>query len=574
MCGIVGVVSEQKFTTKNLLSMLKKLEYRGYDSAGISVEINGKLYIEKEVGEISKLESKIKDVEFNVGISHTRWSTTGRVTQANAHPHTDCSGNLSIVHNGIFENYEQIKEKLIKEGHTFKSDTDTEVIAHYFEKSQDIMSGISKFFAEAQGEFAILLMKKGENKIYAFKRGSPLCMGIAENATILSSDAYSFAKQTSKVIFFNENEIAVAGPDSYQFYDKNLNKIKKEIKILEWHEEESIKEYDHYFLKEIMDQPAASRRLIKSLENEQKEKVDILKQLIKSSKRIVFVACGSSYFASLLGVYFLNKAGVEAHAVIASEFRNFYLRDDKTLLIAVTQSGETMDLIKALSGTKAGGVKIASIVNRPYSTIERMGNVSIQIHAGNEISVAATKSYVNQVIFMMHLAKEFGLDIDINSIPLAIEEALKKEIEIELIAKKIANKNDVYIIGRGLSYPVSREIALKLKEIANVHAEGMMGGELKHGTLALIEEGTPVITLFDGNHDILTNAKEVETRGGEIIEISPEKHFPTCINVNGSKDAYPISAVVVGQLLTYHIAKLRGLPIDKPRNIAKTVTVL
>jgi len=359
MCGIVGVVSEQKFTTKNLLSMLKKLEYRGYDSAGISVEINGKLYIEKEVGEISKLESKIKDVEFNVGISHTRWSTTGRVTQANAHPHTDCSGNLSIVHNGIFENYEQIKEKLIKEGHTFKSDTDTEVIAHYFEKSQDIMSGISKFFAEAQGEFAILLMKKGENKIYAFKRGSPLCMGIAENATILSSDAYSFAKQTSKVIFFNENEIAVAGPDSYQFYDKNLNKIKKEIKILEWHEEESIKEYDHYFLKEIMDQPAASRRLIKSLENEQKEKVDILKQLIKSSKRIVFVACGSSYFASLLGVYFLNKAGVEAHAVIASEFRNFYLRDDKTLLIAVTQSGETMDLIKALSGTKAGGVKIA-----------------------------------------------------------------------------------------------------------------------------------------------------------------------------------------------------------------------
>ncbi len=567
MCGIVGIVNKTKTSIDEPISMLKRLEYRGYDSFGF---FTSEGLFHKETGEIKGKFSG----ETKTAILHTRWATTGKVTQANAHPHTDCSGNLSIVHNGIFENYEKIKEKLLKEGHIFKSETDTEVIAHYFEKSENILEDISRFFNEAEGEFAILLMKKGENKIYAFKRGSPLCMGITENGIILSSDAYSFAKETNKVIFFNENEIAVIEADNYQFFDKNLNEIKKEIKTLEWHEEDDMKDYDYYFLKEIMEQPIAAGRLIKSLQNEQKEKVESLKQLIKNSKRIVFVACGSSYFACLLGVYFLNKAGIEAHAVIASEFRNFYLRDDKTLLIAVSQSGETMDLIKALSGTKAGGVKIASIINKPYSTIERMGNVCIQIHAGNEISVGATKSYVNQVVFMMHLAKEFGLDIDINSIPKAIDEALKKEKEIEQIAKKIAGKNDIYIIGRGLSYPVSREIALKLKEIANIHAEGMMGGELKHGTLALISEGTPVITLFDGNHDILTNAKEVETRGGEIIEISSEKHFPTGIYVNSSKDAYPISAVVVGQLLTYHIAKIRGLPIDKPKNIAKTVTVL
>ena len=323
-----------------------------------------------------------------------------------------------------------------------------------------------------------------------------------------------------------------------------------------------------------MEQPAAAERMIKSVENEQKEKLGKLKEAIHNSKRIVFVSCGSSYYASLLGCYFLNKAGIEAHAVIASEFRNFYIADEKTLLIAVSQSGETMDVIKALSGMKAGGVKIASIINRPYSTIERMSNISIQIHAGIEISVGATKSYVNQVIFMMYLAKEFGYKADIQAIPNAIREVLKKEDEIKSIAENIANKNDIYIIGRGVSYPVSREIALKLKEIANVHAEGMMGGELKHGTLALIDEGTPVITLFDGNHDILTNAKEVETRGGEIIEITAEKHFPTSIRVNGSKDAYHLCAVAVGQLLTYHIAKIRGLPIDKPKNIAKTVTVL
>ncbi len=567
MCGIVGTASKENVPIQNLMSMLKRLEYRGYDSFGFATSEG---FLHKQTGDI---QGEFKG-ETKTAIMHTRWATCGRVTKENAHPHIDCSGNLSIVHNGIFENYESIKEKLIKEGHNFVSETDTEVIAHYFEKSQNMLEDIKKFFKEAEGEFAILLMKKGENKIYAFKRGSPLCMGVADSGMILSSDAYSFAKETNNVIFFNENEIAIIESDKYQFFDKNLNTVKKEIKSLEWHEEDNNKNYDCYFLKEIMDQPAAAGRLIKSLDNEQKEKVESLKQMIKSSKRIVFVSCGSSYFASLLGVYFLNRVGVEAHAVIASEFRNFYLRDDKTLLIAVSQSGETMDLIKALSGVKALGVKIASIINRPYSTIERMGNLSIQLHAGNEISVGATKSYVNQVIFMMHLAKEFGLDIDINSIPKAIEDVLRKDNEIEQIAKRIANKNDVYIIGRGLSYPVSREIALKLKEVANVHAEGMMAGELKHGTLALIGEGTPVITLFDGNHEIMTNAKEVETRGGDIIEISSEKHFPAGIYVNSSKDAYPISAVVAGQLLTYHIAKIRGLPIDKPKNIAKTVTVL
>jgi glucosamine--fructose-6-phosphate aminotransferase (isomerizing) len=308
---------------------------------------------------------------------------------------------------------------------------------------------------------------------------------------------------------------------------------------------------------------------------EQKSSLEKLKDMMLSSKRIVFVASGSSYHAALLGVYFLNKAGVEAHAVIASEFRNFYLVDDKTLLIAVTQSGETMDVIVALRGMKAKGAKIASLVNVPYSTIQRMSNVSINIEAGQEVCVAATKSFVNQVVCLAYLASMFGYKTDLSGLSESIANTIKNEDKIKEIAKSFADKHDIYIIGRGFLYPVAREIALKIKEISYIHAEGMMGGELKHGTLALIEDGTPVIALINGN-EIISNALEIKARGGRIIPVENiESNLGESIKIDTKdKVAFSICATIAGQLLTYYIAKKKKLPIDRPRNLAKSLTVL
>ena len=300
-----------------------------------------------------------------------------------------------------------------------------------------------------------------------------------------------------------------------------------------------------------------------------------MKNLIEKSKRIVFVASGTSYHAALLGVQFLNKAGIESHAIIASEFRNFTLLDKNTLAIAISQSGETMDVIEALRGIKEKGVKIASIVNVPYSTIQRMSNVSINIEAGQEICVASTKTFVNQLITLMHIASLFGYKESSQQIPKLIKNIFDQEEKIKSLAKELKNKKDVYVLGRGFSYPVAREIALKLKEISYIHAEGMMAGELKHGTLALIEKDTPVICLIPkSDEDIFSNAKEVEARGARIIAFSEDDYYKDRIKITAvDKGSFAILSTIAGQLLTYYIAKEKGLPIDKPRNLAKSVTV-
>jgi len=350
--------------------------------------------------------------------------------------------------------------------------------------------------------------------------------------------------------------------------------VDNEVQLLEWKSEEEGKQnYEHYMIKEIMEEPSAARRLIDSLKTDQKEKVLELKRMIESSKRVVFIASGTSYHATLLGVYFLNRAGIEAHTIIASEFRNFTLLDENTLVIAVSQSGETMDVIKALRGIKAEGVKIASIVNVPYSTVQRMSNLSINILAGQEICVAATKTFVNQLIALLYLASAFGYKEDIEKIPGLIEGLLGEKNRIHGIAKGVKGCKDMYILGRGFSYPVAREIALKLKEISYVHAEGMMAGELKHGTLALIEKSTPVIALMPkSDEEIVSNAKEVEARGANVIAFHENSQFEG-IKINANhKGSFAILTAVAGQLLTYYIAKENGLPIDKPRNLAKVCT--
>ncbi len=452
MCGIIGMARES-FSSDDALKMLKRLEYRGYDSFGIATDSG---LFEKEIGEIKK----VKNNSCSLAIAHTRWATHGGVTKENAHPHFDCSKNIFLVHNGIIDNYLEIKQSL--GNHVFHGQTDTEVMAHFFEEKLKFMSvkeAVEEFFRTVSGEFAIVLMIKGDENLYAMKRGSPLSLGILNDGNVVASDIYAFSDKTSSAIFFNEDEFAVVSKERYKFYKfdgKGLVPIDKEITHVKWEQNTEEKKYDHYMIKEIYEQPEVVERLQLSLQSDQKETLQKLASLVKSSKRVVFVASGTSYHAALLGVYFLNKAGLEAHAIIASEFRSFYLVDKDTLIIAVTQSGETMDVIEALHGMKDKGAKIASLVNVPYSTIQRMSNVSLNISAGQEICVAATKSFTNQVVCLAYLAHMFGYKTDFDDINKSLRSVLEQEEKIKDIAKSLSSHHDIYIIGRRFLYPIAR----------------------------------------------------------------------------------------------------------------------
>lgn len=572
MCGIVGIALDRPIACNDIIGMLKRLEYRGYDSWGIATNSG---FTSKAIGEIPAHPDF--DSQASVAISHTRWATHGGVTQANAHPHTDCTGSIFIVHNGIIENYEELRQALEHRGHMFNSQTDSEVIAHYFEEKlregKTFEDAIPDFMSEARGTFAILIIQKGNGKLYAIKRDSPLVLGLLDNGSIVASDIYAFSEKTDKAIWFENDEFAVVDSKGYQFYDADGKAVYKAEQTFELPPEPPIGKFDHFMIKEIHEIPAVSQRLLLSLKTTQKKELEKLASLIRSMHKVIFVAAGTSYHASLLGVYFLNKAGIEAQTLIASEFKDYTFIDDRTLVIALSQSGETMDVIEALKAAKDKGAKIASLVNVPYSTVQRMSELSLQILAGQEVCVAATKSFVNQVLLLFALAKELGCRIDLDSLPKQLEEVFESEQKIKTLAAKLKATKDIYIIGRGIAYPVSREVALKLKEISYVHAEGMMGGELKHGTLALIEQGTPVIALID-NGEILSNIKEVEARGGNIITIADRDNAYSGIRLKSdSEPAFALGATIVGQLLTYYIAKEKALPIDKPRNLAKSVTV-
>lgn len=568
MCGIIGINSINEIYVKDAVKRLKRLEYRGYDSFGYYYDET----LFKKTGHISVPE--ISDKTKNI-ILHSRWATHGGVNEANAHPHK--SGNVTVVHNGIINNYQELKKDLIEKGYTFKSETDSEIIAVYFNhklKTNTIKQACIDFIREAKGEFAIVLKIDEDDNLYALRRDSPLVLGLCKNMNVLASDIYAFSDITNKEVFFENDEFAIVSADKYVFYAKKGNEIRKEIQKFIWEQEESeLDEFEHFMIKEIKESPKTVKRLLLSLKTEQKEKFDELIQLIKNSRKVTFVAAGTSYHASLLGVYYLHKCGIDAQTIIASEFEHFISADKDTLVIAISQSGETMDVIEALKYAKSKGAKIVSFVNVPYSTIQRMSILSLNILAGQEICVAATKSFTNQVTLMLKIAKEFGFRINLETLPERIREIFEKEEKIKQIAKSISQNKDLYVLGRGLSYPVAREIALKIKEISYIHAEGMMGGELKHGTIALIEKGTPVMGLVSNNdQDMISNLKEVSARGANVITIANE--LDGDINVHTSNDGkFGILATVVGQLLTYYIAYEKELPIDKPRNLAKSVTV-
>lgn len=634
MCGIVGITRKEEISADVVLKLLKRMEYRGYDSFGIANNNSDSKNCHKYIGEIANADVEgVHTVVSNskTFIAHTRWATHGGVTEQNAHPHIDCNNELFIVHNGIIDNYLELKNELQekrrllgKVEHDFKSQTDSEVIAHFFEdnlaEGREVKDTVETFFRKAKGEFAIVVMRKNDATIYAFKRGSPLVLGInnEHNEHIVASDIQAFSDRTSRAIFFNENEYAEIQSNNYKFfrYDEAENLLKecsKTPNFVTWRSDDITQSgYAHHMLKEIKDEPNVARMLLTALNandgnatfHEQRSDLAELAKLVVESKRVVFVASGSSYHAGLLGAYFLGKVGIEAHAIIASEFRNFTLLDGETLVIAVTQSGETMDVISALRGIKQEGVKIASFVNVPYSTVKRMSQISINIYAGQEISVAATKTFINQIIAIISLAgkildvqkkdpeikKKLEQKLSLDDIAQLIDEITtdlpvnRIEEQVKKVAKKLKDSEDIYIIGRGFCYPVALEMSLKLKEVAYIHAEGMMAGELKHGTLALIEDGTPVIALIpSSNLEVLSNVKEVQARGARIIALSDiETEYETiCIPriPLGNEVQFAILTSVIGQLLTYYIAaerkdsKGKDLSIDKPRNLAKSVTV-
>lgn len=574
MCGIVGIISQKAFTTIHLLKALKKLEYRGYDSVGYAT-VDGVL--QKDIGEIDDFLTIVPETKTKAAISHTRWATHGGVTRENAHPHAACHDLFFIVHNGIIENYEVLRTKL--SGHTFVSETDTEVIAHYIEQKVKeglpMKEAIESFIKEAKGTYAVLLLSKGEEKLYAFKKDSPLVLGILPHGFVVSSDIYAFSDESQKAVFFEDYEMAVITPHEYTFFKEGIPLEKEVIEFVVTYTAVE-KDFPHYMIKEIHEQPMVAERLIRSLQAEQKDKMDAFVDLITQSRKVVFVAAGTSYHASLLGVHFFHYTGMETQTIIASEFRNYITCDKDTLVIAISQSGETMDVLKALKYAKSQGATIASIVNVPYSTIQRMSALSLEILAGQEICVASTKTYTNQVLTLLALAQQCGYTVDLDTASERIQACIDThEEKVKDLAKTLKEKRDIYLIGRGLSYPVAREAALKLKEISYVHAEGMMGGELKHGTIALIEDGTPVVCLIpDEDYEMESNTKEVQARGAHTIIISNNEVFKPDFLLKTSNDGkFAILATVIGQLLAYYIAKERGLPIDKPRNLAKSVTV-
>ncbi|MEI6514145.1 MAG: glutamine--fructose-6-phosphate transaminase (isomerizing), partial [bacterium] len=573
MCGIVGMVSEERFPSSEALVFLKRLEYRGYDSFGWASDLG---VVQRRVGPIvfNKSFDACKAV-----IAHTRWATHGGVTEKNAHPHCDCTSTFYIVHNGIIENYRELKAGLENLGHTFSSQTDSEIISHYFEEALKIGNTVSEaiceFFTVAKGTFAILLLRKGENRIYALKRDSPLVLGLTDEALMLASDIYAFSEKTNKAIFFEDNEFAIIDETGYAFFDLKGSSIQKEIKQFYWQQQTTEHQYEHYMIKEILDEPVAAQRLLSALETTQKDKLDKLAAMVKACDRVLFIGSGTSYHASLIGSYLMRRLGIEAQVLVASELKHHVPPNEKTLVIAVSQSGETMDVIDAMKIAKAHGAPTASIVNVPYSTIQRMTDLHLEILAGQEVCVAATKSFVNQCLLLIKLCSSLGLETGLERILDHMEQVMDLRPKIMELAKDLKGVSDIYLIGRGVMYPVACEIALKLKEIPYIHAEGMMGGELKHGTIALIEDGTPVISLMpEGEEDIVSNTKEVESRGAWVIAItnSNENEFKQQIKISAKDDdSFAILATIIGQLLTYYIAKEKNLPIDKPRNLAKSV---
>ncbi len=603
MCGIVGYIGKDK-CQEVLINGLKELEYRGYDSAGLAYVFNDELIITKKKGKIIELEKVLEKHSSNLGIGHTRWATHGIPSEINSHPHK--SGKITIVHNGIIENYASIKEELIKEGFTFKSETDTEVAAallnNLYSKTNDMLETMKLFEKKVRGAYALGIINDDDfNTLYAIKKASPLIVGIGNNENFIASDVPAILKYTNKYTTLNDGDMAIIKTNSINYYDINGKRIDKEIKTFEKELGDSDKHgYEHFMLKEIHEQPEVIKNTISPfLEDGIHSLLDKMPDFSKYNK-IIIVACGSAMHAGLIGKNEIEElANIPVEVEIASEFRYKKLFiDENSLVIAISQSGETADTLAAVKIAKEMKATTLGIINRVDSTIARNTDYVFYTKAGIEKAVATTKAYSAQIAILSLIALNIAIrnklinDIETNNIiesiktlPTKIESLLTEEKikEIKNIANKLYQKEDMYFIGRNVDYALCMEGALKLKEISYIHSEAYAAGELKHGTISLIEEGTPVISVITDEkiaEKTVSNIKEVKSRGANTILVTNEENNNNydCIDnkiiiPTTHKLFEPILAVIPLQTLAYEVAKLRGCDIDQPKNLAKSVTV-
>ena len=589
MCGIVGCVLDKK-AAPIIIDSIKKLEYRGYDSVGIAT-VTDSINVKKGSGKIKEVddEIKLKDIDGNIGIAHVRWATHGNPTKENAHPHCDCKNKISIVHNGIIENYKELRQELLNEGHVFKSETDTEVIPHliekYMDEGLDLLKSVQKTVKRLIGSYALAVLSSDEpDRIIGARNESPLIVGVSDHGNYLASDVPAILNETKKVIYLEDKEIIVLKKDDVTIMDLDLNVLEKKITTITWDPEMAEKGgYEHFMIKEIYEEP----QVIKDTLSEA-EKIKEIVSKFKNFNRICFVACGTSYHASLIGEYLIeSQIGIPTEVILASEFEYFQKTLDKhTLVIFITQSGETADTIKALKIAKKKSETLA-IVNVVGSSITREEDHVIYTRAGPEISVAATKTYISQLICIYLLVAYLGeneklLD-NLYKISRLSEKILSREEQIREIAKKYKFARDFFYIGRGFNYPTALEGALKLKEITYIHGEGYPAGELKHGPLALIEDNIPVVGILPPGpsyRKTYNNLQEIKARGADMIILGAnnDTHLDDIedkllFDPEIDEVLSPLLYIIDLQLLAYYISIEKGIDPDKPKNLAKSVTV-
>ncbi len=605
MCGIIGYIGEEN-AAERIIYGLKKLEYRGYDSAGIAVIENGKIIRYRSKGKLENLVSKIKGLKIDgtTGMGHTRWATHGKPSDENAHPHMDCSGKITIIHNGIIENYFEIKEYLERKKHKFSSETDTEMFAHLIE--ENIKKGIEKAVVAAlkkiRGMYAMVILYSGEpDKIIAARQGSPLVIGIGKGENYIASDVPSFLKYTNKAMFLEDGDMAVITKEKIRVINTGRI-VKRQIRLIKWSDKQAEKGgFAHYMLKEISEEPQAFEDTLIGRFEEEKGNIsfeNIKPEKIKGIKNIRIIACGTSYHAAYVGKYLIEKyTNLNTQVDIGSEIRyaNPAIEKD-TLVIIISQSGETMDTIEAFKNIKSSAKYSIAIVNVVGSTLSRMLEGVIYTHAGPEIGVAATKTFISQlaVLYMLALyiariqkkvSPEFvkkGIK-NLRKVPALMKEILREKGKIEKIADKYCRQRDFLYYGRNISYPIALEGALKLKEISYIHAEGYPAGEMKHGPIALVDDKVPNVFIAPEGclyEKMISNIQEIKARSGIIIAITNKsnktmKKFADDIIYipDIDEDYYPLLAVIPLQLLAYFIGVKKGIDVDKPRNLAKSVTV-
>ena len=608
MCGIVGYVGDRQ-AAEFLLDGLSKLEYRGYDSAGIAVYDGENIRVEKSVGRLAALRDKIKgNVPMgSLGIGHTRWATHGRPSDVNSHPHTDCHGDFAIVHNGIIENYLSLKEELIAKGHVFKSETDTEVVVHLLEEvyNGDFIAAVRTVLERIEGSYALAFMsRRHPDLLVCTKQDNPLIIGLGEGENFIASDIPAIISKTRRTYILADGEVAIVRKDAVEVTNHLGAPVPKKVFEVTWNAEAAEKGgYEHFMLKEIHEQPKAVRDTMSQRITADKKSITFEElawdaNYLNSFNKIYIVACGTAYHAGLVGKYYIEKlARVLVEVDVASEFRyREPIVDEHTLLIVVSQSGETSDTLAALKESKRRGAKTLAITNVVGSSIAREADQVVYTWAGPEIAVASTKAYTTQLVlffmlalYMAEIKKSIAAECtaqlvaQLHEIPAQVSEILSDVDPIKTFAKQYGFNEDVFYIGRGLDYAVSLEGALKLKEISYIHAEAYAAGELKHGTLALIVEGVPVIALATQRNvyeKTLSNIKEVKARDAVVIGIAAEgdtelvKYVDHVMHVPATDEfIMPILSVIPLQLLAYYAAITRGCDVDKPRNLAKSVTV-